>query len=150
MREESSRRMERTPRPFVVYVRSPQWHLFFQYRASFSDYLPRTWYLSYSTRISKFEMATRRNEPIAIIRTSYRFSRGSKSPSRLWGLLRQPREVATHIDRFGLDGFCHPGGSHQGTTNVEELYLLEENIWRFDAHLFNIQPAGVESIDPQR
>lgn len=35
---------------------------------------------------------------------------GSNSPSTLWGLLRQPREVATHIDHSGLEGFCHARG----------------------------------------
>lgn len=95
-------------------------------------------------------MSGHQNEPIAIIGTGCRFPGGSTSPSSLWKLLREPREVASKIDRFNSTGFYHPDGSHHGTTNVKESYFLTDDHRHFDAQFFNIQPAEAESIDPQQ
>ena len=50
------------------------------------------------------------NEPIAIIGTACRFPGGASSPSKLWDLLRHPRDVLTKIpnERFNPAHFYHP------------------------------------------
>lgn len=91
-------------------------------------------------------------EPIAIIGTGCRFPGSSSSPSKLWDLLRNPHNVATKVpkNRFNIDAFYHPDGSHRGTTNVEESYFLSEDIARFDAPFFNISASEAGNIDPQQ
>lgn len=84
------------------------------------------------------------DEPIAIVGIGCRFPGAASSPSKLWDLLRQPRNVAKQIptDRFNTDKFYHPDGSHHGTANVKEAYLLDEDIRQFDAAFFSVPPAG--------
>ncbi|KAJ5692060.1 hybrid PKS-NRPS biosynthetic cluster [Penicillium macrosclerotiorum] len=91
-------------------------------------------------------------EPIAIVGSACRFPGGADSPSNLWKLLRAPRDVSKEItpDRFDLRGFYHPDGAHHGTTNVRQSYLLEEDLWEFDATFFNISANEADSIDPQQ
>jgi hybrid polyketide synthase / nonribosomal peptide synthetase ACE1 len=90
-------------------------------------------------------------EPIAIVGIGCRFPGESNTLSKLWELLRSPRNVASKIpsDRFNLQRFYHPGGLHHGTTNVRESYFLSEDVRRFDAQFFSIPPAEAEAIDPQ-
>ena len=90
-------------------------------------------------------------EPIAIVGSACRFPGSASSPSRLWSLLSQPRDLGREIpiDRFGK-GFYHPNGAHHGTTNVQHAYLLEEDIRVFDASFFNIHSKEADSIDPQQ
>lgn len=97
-------------------------------------------------------MAASPPEPIAIVGSACRFPGGADSPSSLWQLLRSPRDVSKNItqDRFDLRGFYHPDGAHHGTTNVRQSYLLEEDLWSFDATFFNISPNEADSIDPQQ
>ncbi|KGO65245.1 Acyl transferase/acyl hydrolase/lysophospholipase [Penicillium italicum] len=97
-------------------------------------------------------MADSLPEPIAIVGSACRFPGGADSPSSLWKLLRNPRDVSKKItqDRFDLRGFYHPDGAHHGTTNVQQSYLLEEDLWSFDATFFNISPNEADSIDPQQ
>jgi len=97
-------------------------------------------------------MPPQKPEPIAIIGTGCRFPGGTNSPSKLWKLLREPRDLAVKIplDRFNIDAFYHPDGSHFGTTNVKESYFLEEDLRCFDSQFFNIQPAEAEALDPQQ
>lgn len=97
-------------------------------------------------------MPPRKLEPIAIIGTGCRFPGGANSPSKLWDLLREPRDLAKRIphDRFNIDAFYHPDGSHFGTTDVKESYFLEEDPRRFDSQFFNIQPAEAKALDPQQ
>ncbi|KAJ5587845.1 lovastatin nonaketide synthase [Penicillium hispanicum] len=97
-------------------------------------------------------MDSRAREPIAIVGSGCRFPGGASSPARLWELLRQPRDVSSHIpeDRFSWQGFYHPDGAHHGTTNATRGYFLEEGIRNFDAKFFNIPPAEADSIDPQQ
>lgn len=44
----------------------------------------------------------------------------------------------------------HPQGGHNGTTNTERGYLLDENPRHFDAKFFSISPGEAEVIDPQQ
>ncbi len=57
------------------------------------------------------------NEPIAIIGSSCRFPGGSSSPSKLWELLREPRDVLKEIpdSRFNPNRFYHEDALHHGT-----------------------------------
>ncbi|KAF7714216.1 Hybrid PKS-NRPS synthetase [Penicillium ucsense] len=91
-------------------------------------------------------------EPIALVGSSCRFPGGANSPSALWELLANPRDVCRDIpqDRFSREGYYHPDPSHHGTTNVQKSYLLEEDLTLFDAAFFNISPAEAEAMDPQQ
>lgn len=90
------------------------------------------------------------NEPIAVIGTGCRFPGASSSPSKLWELLKTPRDVGSKIDRFNADGFYHKDGSHHGTSNVLNSYLIEEDTRHFDAQFFNIPGSEADGIDPQQ
>ncbi|KAH7310210.1 putative hybrid NRPS/PKS enzyme [Rhexocercosporidium sp. MPI-PUGE-AT-0058] len=94
---------------------------------------------------------SQQGEPIAIIGSGCRFPGESNTPSQLWELLREPRNVAKKIpaDRFNLQRFYHTDGTHHGTTNVTESYFIEDDIRLFDASFFSIPPAEAEPIDPQ-
>ncbi|KAG6012888.1 putative PKS/NRPS-like protein biosynthetic cluster [Claviceps pusilla] len=96
--------------------------------------------------------ATRQNEPIAVIGSGCRFPGGINTPSRLWDELQAPRDLQREIpkDRFNIDAFYHPEGSHQGRTNARYAYTLSGDIHAFDASFFNIQPHEAEAIDPQQ
>lgn len=91
-------------------------------------------------------------EPIAIIGSACRFPGGASSPSKLWELLEQPRDVLKEIpnDRFSVNGFYHPDNMHHGTSNVRHSYTLDEDIRVFDASFFGIKPVEANSIDPQQ
>lgn len=91
-------------------------------------------------------------EPIAIIGSACRFSGEASSPSKLWDVLRQPRDLLRKIplNRFNPDGFHHPKGSYPGRTNVKDAYTLTEDHRHFDAQFFNIKPIEAESMDPQQ
>jgi hybrid polyketide synthase/nonribosomal peptide synthetase ACE1 len=93
-----------------------------------------------------------RDEPIAIIGTGCRFPGNSNTPSKLWELLRQPRDLLVKIpeDRFDSKAFYHADPYHHGTTDVQESYFLSEDPRKFDAQFFGIQPIEGESIDPQQ
>lgn len=81
------------------------------------------------------------NEPIAVVGSSCRFPGGASSPSKLWQLLKNPRDVLRDIpkDRLGLGAFYHEDGEHHGSTNVvPKAYLLEEDPRLFDGPFFNI------------
>ena len=96
-------------------------------------------------------MAT--SEPIAVLGTGCRFPGSSSSPSKLWDLLRDPRDISTKVpkDRFNIDAFYNPNGTHLGTTNVKGSYFLDtDDISRFDAPFFNISASEAGDIDPQQ
>ncbi|CCF32097.1 type I polyketide synthase AVES 4 [Colletotrichum higginsianum] len=92
-------------------------------------------------------------EPIAIVGMGCRFPGSANSPSKLWELLRSPRDLAQRIpkQRWNLDKFYHPTGSHHGTTNVTESYFLDEqdDIRHFDTKFFGVGTAEAEAMDPQ-
>ncbi|KAI1304521.1 PKS-NRPS hybrid [Xylaria venustula] len=92
------------------------------------------------------------NEPIAIIGTGCRFPGESNKPSKLWDLLRQPRDLLKEIpeNRFNTETFYHPQNHHHGTANVQHSYLLEEDLRNFDAQFFGINPVEAHSVDPQQ
>lgn len=91
-------------------------------------------------------------EPIAIIGSACRFPGDASSPSKLWELLRQPRDVLKEIpdDRFNTAAFYHPDALHHGTTNVKHAYLLDDNLGHFDAQFFGVKPVEANSVDPQQ
>lgn len=92
------------------------------------------------------------NEPIAIVGSGCRFPGGANSPSKLWELLRDPRDVLSEIPptRFDVRGFHHPDSQFPGHANVKHSYLLEENVAHFDAQFFNIKTAEAVAMDPQQ
>jgi hybrid polyketide synthase/nonribosomal peptide synthetase ACE1 len=89
-------------------------------------------------------------EPIAIVGSGCRFPGESSSPSKLWNLLRHPRDVSSKIDRFAAASFYHKNGHYHGASNVLDAYLLSEDTRLFDAQLFNIQGGEAASMDPQQ
>ncbi|CAJ2500619.1 Uu.00g034720.m01.CDS01 [Anthostomella pinea] len=91
-------------------------------------------------------------EPIAIIGAGCRFPGGASSPSKLWDLLREPRDVSKRNpdSRFDPAGFYHPNGEHHGASNVTKSYFLEDDPRLFDSVFFNITPREAEAIDPQQ
>lgn len=92
------------------------------------------------------------SEPIAVVGSGCRFPGGSNSPSKLWDLLENPRDLSTKVPegRFNVDKFYHPEATHHGTTNATKSYFLEEDVAQFDAGFFNLQPLESEAIDPQQ
>ncbi|KAJ5142438.1 Acyl transferase/acyl hydrolase/lysophospholipase [Penicillium bovifimosum] len=91
-------------------------------------------------------------EPIAIVGSACRFPGDATTPSKLWELLKAPRDVLSEIpeSRFSTKAFYHPDGLHHGTTNVRHSYLLSEDHRLFDAQFFGTKPVEANSIDPQQ
>ncbi|RMD39967.1 hypothetical protein DV735_g5157, partial [Chaetothyriales sp. CBS 134920] len=91
-------------------------------------------------------------EPIAIIGSACRFPGRVSSPSKLWELLREPRDLSSEppASRFNIDAFYHPVGTHPGTTNARKSYWLDDNVAHFDAAFFNIQATEALAMDPQQ
>ncbi|RAL11483.1 lovastatin nonaketide synthase [Aspergillus homomorphus CBS 101889] len=91
-------------------------------------------------------------EPIALIGSACRFPGESDTPSKLWELLKQPRDLLRKVpqDRFNADAFYHQDGKHHGTSNVRHSYFLEEDPAAFDNGFFNIPAGEAEAIDPQQ
>ncbi|KAJ1326930.1 hybrid polyketide synthase [Microdochium nivale] len=92
-------------------------------------------------------------EPIAIVGSACRFPGGASSPSKLWDLLRDPRDVQRDFEpeRLNLARFYHEDGEHHGSTNViSKSYLLEQDSRLFDAPFFGITPMEAAGMDPQQ
>ncbi|EKV18449.1 Equisetin synthetase, putative [Penicillium digitatum Pd1] len=91
-------------------------------------------------------------EPIAVIGMACRFPGGCDSPSKLWELIKSPRDLSKRIptDRYDTTGFYHANGSQHGASDATKAYFIEEDVTRFDNGFFNIQPAEAEAIDPQQ
>lgn len=82
-----------------------------------------------------------------------RFPGGASSPSKLWELLKEPRDLQSEVpkqQRFDPDTFYHDDGSVPGRTNARHGYFLRESLHAFDASFFNIAAGEAESIDPQQ
>lgn len=81
-----------------------------------------------------------------------RFSGDASSPSKLWELLKEPRDVRREISdtRFSAQGFHHPDHSHHGRSNVTHSYLLNEDPKTFDAEFFGVNPIEARAMDPQQ
>ncbi|TIC90982.1 Lovastatin nonaketide synthase mokA [Colletotrichum higginsianum] len=90
-------------------------------------------------------------EPIAVIGSACRFPGDLTTPSKLWDFLAKPHDLQSEVpkDRFNIDAFHHPDGSHHGRTNARHGYFLSD-IKTFDAQFFNIQAGEAESMDPQQ
>ncbi len=91
-------------------------------------------------------------EDIAIIGFGCRLPGDATSPSKLWELLQEPRDLSKKIppSRFNPDGFYHENGAHHGSTNVLNAYLLEEDHRHFDAQFFQTKPVEADTMDPQQ
>ncbi|XWW93079.1 hypothetical protein V2A60_001007 [Cordyceps javanica] len=92
-------------------------------------------------------------EPIAVIGTACRFPGSSDTPSKLWELLKEPRDLVSKVSarrRWHPNAFYHSEPEHHGTTNVQTSYFLEEDPADFDNAFFNIQPSECDAIDPQQ
>lgn len=116
--------------------------------------LPCVFFFSHHIQTTLFKwhlnMASTK-EPIAIIGSACRFPGGSSSPSKLWDLLKEPRDVLVEFpeDRLALSNFHNTDGSFHGSTNVvNKSYLLSEDIRTFDASFFQINTKEAESMDP--
>ncbi|KAK1959951.1 AMP-binding enzyme [Colletotrichum sublineola] len=92
---------------------------------------------------------------IAIIGSACRFPGESVTPSKLWELLRDPRDVGGPLpaSRFNAEGFHHPDPLHHGHSNVKDMrayFLSGEGVeHRFDAGFFGIRSAEAAVLDPQ-
>lgn len=91
-------------------------------------------------------------EPIAVVGMACQFPGGSDSPSKLWDLLKSPRDLSKRVptDRFDSTGFFHTNGSHHGATDCRDAYFIEGDVTKFDNGFFNIQPGEAEALDPQQ
>ncbi|RGP81853.1 polyketide synthase [Fusarium longipes] len=92
-------------------------------------------------------------EPIAVVGSACRFPGGASSPSKLWDLLKQPKDCLRDFpkDRMNLEAFYNKDGEYHGATDVcNKGYLLEEDSRLFDASFFNLNPAEANSMDPQQ
>lgn len=94
----------------------------------------------------------RPNEAIAIIGTGLRLPGGANTPTKLWELLREPRDVQRTVpsDRFDPDGFHDPTQRQRGTGCTRHSYFLSEDPKVFDADFFGIKPVEANSMDPQQ
>ncbi|OGM48141.1 hypothetical protein ABOM_002899 [Aspergillus bombycis] len=93
------------------------------------------------------------SKPVGIIGSACRFPGGADSPSKLWELLKEPRDIVSEFtpDRLNLWSFYHQNGEHHGSTDVQnKSYLLSQDIRLFDASFFRISPAEAEAMDPQQ
>ncbi|KAI0485064.1 hypothetical protein GGR56DRAFT_681136 [Xylariaceae sp. FL0804] len=81
-----------------------------------------------------------------------RFPQEATSADGLWEILSQGRSVMTEVprERFNINGFYHPDASHPGTINARGGYFLKDDIAAFDAPFFSMNPAEVQSMDPQQ
>ncbi|PGH17239.1 hypothetical protein AJ80_04881 [Polytolypa hystricis UAMH7299] len=93
-----------------------------------------------------------RNEPIAIVGSACHFPGDCNSPSKLWELLKEPRDLLQTVPskRFNAEAWYHPDNAHHGTGNVTKSYFLTEDPATFDAQFFSIPPNECEAIDPQQ
>jgi acyl transferase domain-containing protein len=92
------------------------------------------------------------NEPIAIVGSACRFAGGASSPSKLWELLKNPRDVLSKIptSRFNAESYYHPNPAYHGHSNIRHSYVLEEDVTAFDTEFFGIKPVEAKAIDPQQ
>lgn len=91
-------------------------------------------------------------EPIAVVGSACHFPGKVTSPSKLWDLLKAPRDLKREIpdERFNVDRFYHSDNMHHGTSNIRHSYLLEEDFKAFDANFFGVKPVEAVAMDPQQ
>ncbi|RYP81233.1 hypothetical protein DL769_002063 [Monosporascus sp. CRB-8-3] len=93
------------------------------------------------------------SKPVGIIGSACRFPGGADSPSKLWELLKDPKDILSEFppDRLNLWSFYHQNGEHHGSTDVQnKSYLLSEDIRLFDSSFFRISPSEADCMDPQQ
>jgi acyl transferase domain-containing protein len=93
------------------------------------------------------------SKPAAIIGSACRFPGGADSPSKLWELLKDPRDVLSEFppNKLNLQSFYHQNGEHHGSTDVQnKSYILSEDTRLFDAPFFHISPSEADGMDPQQ
>lgn len=97
-------------------------------------------------------MASRKDEPIAIVGSACRFAGDVNSPSKLWELLKEPKDLQRRIPDtlFNPTGFYHTESSYHGHSNVKDAYLTNQDLGVFDADFFGIKPIEAKAIDPQQ
>lgn len=88
------------------------------------------------------------NEPIAVVGTACRFPGSASSPSKLWQLLREPKDVVRDIprDRLNFANFPNETSKHLH----QRAYLLDEDVRYFDAPFFKMNPKEAAGMDPQQ
>lgn len=92
-------------------------------------------------------------EPVAIVGTACRFPGAASSPSKLWDLLKAPRDVLKEFppERLNTANFYNEDGDMHGRMNVKhKSYLLDEDVRHFDAAFFRINPKEAADMDPQQ
>ncbi|KAI1772910.1 lovastatin nonaketide synthase [Hypoxylon cercidicola] len=92
-------------------------------------------------------------EPIAIVGSACRFPGSAVSPSKLWELLKAPKDVVRDFpsERLNFANFHAQNSEQHGCTDVQgRSYLLEEDCRYFDASFFRISPYEAQSMDPQQ
>ncbi|KAJ3542839.1 hypothetical protein NM208_g3893 [Fusarium decemcellulare] len=91
-------------------------------------------------------------EPIAIVGSACRLAGDATSPSKLWELLRDPRDIRSEIpsSRFDAKAFYHPDHAHHGHSNVMHSYFMGEDVTVFDAEFFSVKPMEAKAMDPQQ
>ncbi|PYI10942.1 lovastatin nonaketide synthase [Aspergillus sclerotiicarbonarius CBS 121057] len=77
---------------------------------------------------------------------------GADRPSKLWDNIVEQKDVRKKMpaDRFDVDNFFHPDGTHKGTTNAKYGYYLDQDLGRFDRSFFRISGKEAEAMDPQQ
>ncbi|KAH8807194.1 hypothetical protein F5884DRAFT_899634 [Xylogone sp. PMI_703] len=91
-------------------------------------------------------------EPIAIIGSACCLPGDVRSPSQLWELLSEPRDVSAPIpsNRFSKEKFHHKHNYQHGTTSVSRSYFISRDPSHFDTQFFGIKPVEAKAIDPQQ
>ena len=98
-------------------------------------------------------MKTAMGEPIAIVGSACRFPGSASSPSKLWDLLKEPRDVVRNFppERLNFSSFYSENGERHGSTDVQSRsYLLQEDCRLFDAAFFRINHKEAHGMDPQQ
>ncbi|KAL4762391.1 type I polyketide synthase [Aspergillus foveolatus] len=91
-------------------------------------------------------------EPIAVIGIGCRLSGSATDVSGLWDMLKTGRSGWTPGPgtRFNMKAFQDPTGTRSGTTNATGGHFIREDISKFDATFFGINPVEAQAMDPQQ
>lgn len=92
-------------------------------------------------------------EPVAIVGTACRLPGAATTPSKLWDLLKAPKDVLKEFppERLGMKGFYNDNSDMRGRTHVQnKSYLLEDDVRHFDNAFFHINPKDAADMDPQQ
>lgn len=97
-------------------------------------------------------MSIHGTSPVAVVGTACRFAGDATSPSKLWDLVKSPRDVLSRLPggRFNADGFYHPDSSYHGHFNVQNAHTLDQDVREFDAQFFGVKPVEARALDPQQ